>query len=393
MGMFETLGQRAAEAPLRKLMKTLEETRGLKFKKFVPWHVKDRQELGVFFARQMELYYPDHQSQLDQGMLLHLGLVKPGFSIRGFMQELFTEQIAGAYDPDTKEFFAVDVRQDLFTKMLVGEEAHLVLLFHELDHALGDQYYDLKKLQMEAVKAHNTDMAMARAAVFEGDATLVMFDFQMRGTGMNADDSATNMGDMVDWLVKFPIPLPGMGGYQKAPLYFKKSLIFPYYNGMDFVRELRRFGGWKTVNQAYSQLPNSTEQILHPEKYLLTFAADPPVPVHLKKLPREVNGWKASQHDDTGGEFLVRIFLEQHEVPKMERRATGWGGDRYRLYQKGKESFLIWKLVFDTPSDAVDFYQGVKTLSDYQVSYRAKTVVVGHGVPAKLWKAFRQRLE
>ncbi|MCA9795804.1 MAG: hypothetical protein KC910_28550, partial [Candidatus Eremiobacteraeota bacterium] len=178
MSALETVAHDASRAPLEHLMVKLEANRGLEFEHFVPWHVKDREQLGVFFAKELEKYYPVEQSTLDEAMLEHLGLVKHGFEIRPFMQELYTEQIAGAYDPDSRQFFMVDMQQSLATKLLSGgTDPAEVLIYHELDHALGDQHFDLKKIQLEAVKAHNTDMSLAVSSLIEGEATLAMFDF------------------------------------------------------------------------------------------------------------------------------------------------------------------------------------------------------------------------
>lgn len=390
MTMVERMGDRAAKAPLKQLMDRLEKTRGLKFKRFVPWHVKDRQELAVFFARQLELYYPETQSRMDEGMLKHLGLVEKDFEIRAFLQELFSEQVAGAYDPDTKEFFAVDIRMDLLTRAVSGKDAHRMLLFHELDHALGDQYYDLKEIQLEALRKHNTDLGMARSALFEGEATLVMFDYQQENMGLGGTpDAPTNMGDMVDWMTRFPLPLPGMGSFQKAPLYFKKALIFPYYNGMDFVSHLRSFGRWQAVNRAYQKLPASTEQILHPMKYYLD---EQPVAVSLSAFPKNIDGWQAGAFEDTGGEFLVGIFLEEHGVSHHRRRAQGWGGDRYRLYRKGRQSCFLWLIEWDTVEDSNDFVQGLKEVRGFQHLAKGRRVLLGHQVPPGLWGRFSQRL-
>ena len=45
-------------------------------------------------------------------------------------------------------------------------------------------------------------------------------------------------------------------------------MIFPYLRGMVFCVKLTNEGGWKAIDEAYKNPPVSTEQILHPEKYL-----------------------------------------------------------------------------------------------------------------------------
>ncbi|MGE0489595.1 MAG: hypothetical protein AB7S38_10320 [Vulcanimicrobiota bacterium] len=388
MTALETVAHDASRAPLEHLMVKLEANRGLAFEHFVPWHVKDREQLGVFFAKQLEIYYPVEQSTLDEAMLKHLGLVKPDFEIRPFMQELYTEQIAGAYDPDSRQFFMVDVKQSLATKLLSGgADPNEVLIYHELDHALGDQHFDLKKIQLEAVKAHNTDMSLAVSSLLEGEATLAMFDFQL-GDDASVDGANLDMSRMADLVTKFPIPLPGMGNYTRAPLYFKRALIFPYYIGMGLVGRVRAMGGWPAVSLMYQDLPLSSEQVIHPEKYLEE--RDFPIQVKLAGLPAP-QGWKVLGHDDTGGEFLVRAFLEQHGVER-EVAATGWGGDRYRVWTRGEQSCFLWVTVWDTARDAVEFEQAARQAigSKWQLTRQKDRVILAHQLPAGSWPSLEK---
>ena len=53
-----------------------------------------------------------------------------------------------------------------------------------------------------------------------------------------------------------------------APAVIRQSMLFPYEQGLRFVRTLYAQGGWDAVNDAYRDPPRSTEQLLHPERYL-----------------------------------------------------------------------------------------------------------------------------
>jgi len=70
-----------------------------------------------------------------------------------------------------------------------------------------------------------------------------------------------------------------------------KTFIFPYEAGAQFVSDLWRSGrSWRTVDQAYSRPSTSTEQVLHPAKYI---ADEGPRPVSLPALlPLLGDGWE-----------------------------------------------------------------------------------------------------
>ena len=52
------------------------------------------------------------------------------------------------------------------------------------------------------------------------------------------------------------------------PLILRRQLEFPYDGGLPFVTALYDQGGCDAVNAAIQTPPASTEQVLHPEKYL-----------------------------------------------------------------------------------------------------------------------------
>jgi hypothetical protein len=63
----------------------------------------------------------------------------------------------------------------------------------------------------------------------------------------------------------------GYGGTIESdiPSYWVKAPVFVYLHGAGFVSQLYLAGGFNAVNQAYTKrLPISSEQIMHPIKYL-----------------------------------------------------------------------------------------------------------------------------
>jgi hypothetical protein len=154
----------------------------------------------------------------------------------------------------------------------------------------------------------------------------------------------------------------------QAPRVVRESLLFPYQEGLNWTRAVYKQGGWSQVSQAFTTLPQSTEQIMHPEKYL---AHEAPVKVTLPDLTSLLNDsmkmtpgvkttvtWKRIL-SDVNGEWGTYLLLDQFlKSPDDSRRAAaGWAGDRYAIYESSAgQIFYISSSTWDTLNDANEFY-------------------------------------
>src|SRR5687768_8394046 len=66
-----------------------------------------------------------------------LGLVPADFSLQAFQVKLLTEQLAGLYDPQAREFYLAD---------WIDITLQQPVIVHELTHALQDQHFNLRRL-------------------------------------------------------------------------------------------------------------------------------------------------------------------------------------------------------------------------------------------------------
>src|ERR1700688_3627145 len=122
---------------------------------------------------------PRRLAEVELG-LKAFGLIPESMDLGTYVPELLTSQIAGFYDPHRKSLAVVDRPGGLLGSeagaQLGAEMAHQMedgLLVHELTHAIQDQHFDLDRLSDSDPLS---DGGVARLALVEGDATLVMMD-------------------------------------------------------------------------------------------------------------------------------------------------------------------------------------------------------------------------
>lgn len=373
-------------APLSDLMADLEQRRGLSFKYFTPWHVKDKEQLRRFISTALEKEYTPEKAAGDEAVLKALGLVPLDFEVVKFMEELLTDAVGGVYDPDTDQFFIVDLvrgqgvsdrLQSKATSMLLGDTS-AVIIIHELDHALGGQHFPLKATMDKLTQGVTLDQEMAALALVEGDATFVMLDYQAKqpaeAAGANTFIAGSDL--LTDVVIKFPLPLPGMGKFSEAPLFFQRRLIFPYYGGAEFVSMVRLYGnGWEGVNEAYKDLPQSTKAIYHPGDFL--YLQRPPLIPDFSALPEPFGDWEKVK-DETGGEFLLRVVLEQYGVEDYREAAQGWNGDKLRVFRHRKSGALgfYWAIRWEDVFEAQEFHDSLGSHLPFVVEKDEDLIVI-----------------
>lgn len=336
----------------REVLDIIESFRGLGASKPVQTGVMSKDELRQLH-REKAFEDQSEQEMLDDArILMKLGILPPDFRFVDFILELLTEQVAGFYDPETGELYLIEGEED--------PDALDVVLSHELFHAIQDQNFNLQSYIPETPEdappeLEIADLVTARLAVVEGDASAVMIDF-------TAIPNSFSDIPGFPFLVRTAANAPsGVDGelLDRAPLVIKKSLIFPYIEGLVFIYELKRHGGWDAVDRVYTDPPLSTEQILHPQRYI---QRDEPTWV-LFDLPPFLDDHRLMA-TDVGGELGLLLFFEQHLDGNTARTAAdGWDGDRaIALESPAGDVLLINHTLFDAPLEAEEASQALEAI-------------------------------
>jgi hypothetical protein len=296
---------------------------------------QSRAEIERMIIKNMDEATTPEELRASELALKKLGLVPASFEFRPFIIKLLTEQVAGYYDPKAQQFYLAD---------WIDLDGQQPVMAHELTHALQDQHFNLRRF--EKWPKGDSDAELAAHALVEGDATLSMIDYMKRDLTralafVQSMRSSQSSSEQID----------------SAPRSLRETLLFPYEQGAEWATVLYRRGGWALLSRAYTDLPQSSEQILHTEKY---FAREAPVKIEMADAHALLgSNWKRID-TDVNGEWSYYLILDEYlkSGEESKRAAAGWGGDRYSVYEgpKAGDLFIAQLSAWDTENDAVEFF-------------------------------------
>jgi hypothetical protein len=186
---------------------------------------------------------------------------------------------------------------------------------------------------------------MAREAVMEGQATWLMSEQIERKSGESLKSSSASVEMMSKAMEtggeEYPV-------FDAAPLYLRRTLVFPYTQGMLFQQAVVQKLDQEAFAEVFRRPPVSTQQILHPKKY---FDAVTPTRPALPEFPHR--GYKrllAGTIGELDHTILIEQFLDERQARKI---APHWRGGQYALEESKSDHRVV--LLYAVEWDDVDW--------------------------------------
>jgi hypothetical protein len=325
-------------AAVRAVQADVTELRGLRFRRQVPVTIESPTKLARRLLRTLDAETDEAREAREGRALAVLGELPLGTDLPRLRRRIQAESVLGFYLPGRAP------KGRLFVRSSRGLDPYAkVVLAHELTHAVTDQHYDLTRSDRLAAATGRDDEETAYAALVEGDATLVMQRY-LRERLTPAERAAAGQASAGDRTPR----------RDAAPAVIREPMLFPYREGLRFVFLLYQAGGWAAVNRAYRDPPTSTEQILHPDRYLVR--RDRPQKVTVPDLSGRLGtGWRPGT--ELGfGELDLRLLLQTKlSQSTAEAAAAGWDGARLRTFERAGRTALVLRTVWDSTAEASEF--------------------------------------
>ncbi len=287
--------------------------------------------------------YTPTEVEKDVTTLSLFGLLPRNFDLYTLLRDLYTEQIAGFYDDETKTMYVI--QDEAFRGPQRSTYAH------EYTHALQDQTFDFRgglKMTDETCE-QQSEYCAAVQSLIEGDASLTEQFWLLNAA------SPEDRRQIQEFYQNYQSPV-----FDTTPEFLQQDFLFPYRQGLDFVLYLYQKGRWDAINAAFKHPPLSTEQILHPEKY----PDDAPLEVNVPDLSPVLTGYDLYDEGEIGEWYLYLIlaYAEKQAWRLSEKiaaqAAAGWGGDVYQVWRdpQNGETLLLVNIRWDSENDAQEFY-------------------------------------
>ena len=358
----------------------VETLRGLSPRAEVPLNFLDEHEMKAI----LRWLYGERDPEAPLEPYIALGLL-PDTRL-----ELHTPQAAGIYISEQRQLYVSTYRPESDTDAQA-------LLAHAYVHALQDQHFDLEATESRAT---TTDTTLAIQALIEGDATLLTALYSYENP---TEADWVHLTDLIVQAERLSHPAssslreqesePSPSGDVLGPEeVWSRLLRFPNWEGRLFATALFQDGGWEKINHAYTTPPRSTEQVLHPERYLE--GPDDPTNVVVPQLDAVLDEDWSMSLEDTVGEFIIGLYLNQ-TLPEERswRGAEGWDGDKIIVWEhRDGRRVQVWRTIWDDTTEAAEFERSLVALIP-QRYFPTQPIDAPQGLPGQWWNTQADKSE
>lgn len=326
------------------LVTITEQVRGLEFLQDPLIRVVSIDELSEIVREDLEEELSPEEILPTERLLETLGILEPDVDLLDLYLSLYSEQVAGFYDLETKEL--VVPAGDALSAL------QKITVVHELTHALTDQHFDVASTIFALDDAEKFEEGSALRALVEGDATWTQLVYLQ--TVMTAEEQSAAFLESAEL---------DSGVLDQTPPFLQDLLLFPYdtsSGGAAFAGSLwLEDRSFDSINDAYLAVPTTTEQIVDPDRYRQSeLIADVP------SFALSVADYELVEEGVWGQVAFEALFDQVLTQAEAELASRGWGGDWYQLWDDGTDVVFVVRFRGDTSTDLTEMLDTWETFID-----------------------------
>jgi hypothetical protein len=266
--------------------------------------IVDRDQVEKYLTEKFESDIDRIRFERSELVLKKFGLLPRSFNLHNFLIKLLTEQIAGYYDEKSRTMNLLD---------WVSPDMQKAVMAHELTHALQDQSYNLDKMSKheEEIEKHGLENLKA------------LLDYMLAPAGKSVEKSPR----IVDLMQATMEKDKGSPIFDSAPPLLQEELVFPYRQGMTFVKDLLLAGGKKLAyTGVLDRMPQTTREIMQPKEYLAGRRVPPLYLPDLSFLKKDYEPYDAGAVGEFDVSVLLKIYASEAQAKYL---SPEWRGGAY----------------------------------------------------------------
>jgi len=345
------LNESELDALVGRTQARVEAVRCLEFEEDVDVEIRTRAE----FRNESELWnVTESERRFENVAYEALMLVGADEDAVEVQRENLGAGVGGYYEPSTDSLVVVSDDPD-------AVQFSEPVLAHELVHALQDQQFNLTRYD-----ARTIDDANAENGLIEGDAGYVEAIYENACDGVWSGTCRTDAGGQ-----------PSSDDLANVPLYLLSYQ--PYSDGPAFVQHLRGEGNWSAVDRAYDRAPNTSQEVMYPQRYPNETTQNLSAPNRTADRWEQLSVPGRPDYGIAGEPALFTMFVapafesgsnefvEPNEFIQGGQNSLdpydysseitdGWDGDRLTPYRNAdNETGYVWELAWESSGDAEEF--------------------------------------
>jgi hypothetical protein len=361
---------------LRRLEGRAERARGLLFREPIQVRLVYREDLEALLVESLGRVYTPELRRRDEMVKKTLGLLPADADLWEALVQFHADAVAGFYAPLDGQLYVVAEPGPRDGGLQPGRGSEQVLL-HELVHALQALHADLIDVTLGLVD--HDDLAFALGALLEGDATWAEYrDGALRYELAMPDPEQLASEFAAHW---------SEDEHQGVPRLVREGLVLLYPAGYALVTQLLDAGGVAALDAALLDPPLSSEEVLHPERYLDPSRREPLLFLQLETEEIAPSPACRTVGSNTFGEFGLRIWARERGMGTQEAAAAaeGWDADRAVVFECPTGMAFAWLMQFAGAAKAREFAETARRL------VRPSTRVDASGARVLLWENLVQQ--
>ncbi len=288
--------------------------------------------------------YTEDEIQKLKTVWVALGWIEPTFDLKTYLEN--DQYQMNAYFDSDQNLILID--DPNFSSQTQSDYAYAYIKYL--------QTYGVMKEQ--TTTEMTLDHKLTNSAFYDGDAryTQLLVEQLLSDTSQFRTDDFT----YTNWAIP-------------PALFAQKNFAYQY--GLSFIESIFQNGQMIGIQSAYSNPPQTTEQILHIDKF---YAKEVGITIPVMDLTSLFgSNWTQVASDSLGewGTYQI-LFNNSKSYARVEEAlaqsaAAGWGGDRYQVYQntETQETILIIQWIMDSDIDANELVTALNQSNIGRFSY------------------------